>query len=333
MTAPNSHSSKKLAIAGLGAVLTTLAGCATPGHDGLTQPAPYFANRTAAQPIAAIVEVAAPAEAQRATATTLAPSSYLHRDYADPTHKNRSLLGSSIQDEYVDVDRQPRGMFYLRPAVGTVEIETSPSGSPSTKSDTDAVLVELGFEGTGKVVGGGFRLSAYTTDDDLLETSSAIDTSSDGFDFFAHLTIRPGGSRFRVPIRIGPEVKVHSFSTSVANSDVDWLSVGGAVEIAPEIDFVRTNNVVFSLYGRGHFGVGVAGVSTDVEDYTTSATTVAGEVGLRLQLAKFMLSGGYMFNNTTYDESDPETTGSVTTRFDETSWAFDGIFLMLGLRW
>ena len=200
-------------------------------------------------------------------------------------------------------------------------------------NDTDASMVELGFEAGGRRLGGGIRLNARMTDDDLLESTSTVDTSGQSGNFFAHLTIRPGGRKFRMPIRIGPEIRSNvldiSSGTIGALSEVDWVTVGGAVEIEPEFDLFRSNRSALSIYGRAHFGAGIAQASTATTDYDTESINLGAEFGVRYQAAKFLISGGYMLHQTEYDESDPEGLSFI----DETTWSFQGFFVSLGIRW
>ena len=292
--------------------LTSLTSCATTSRDATVSVAPYFANREAAQPIAA----------SEWPATTAAKS--------EPTFAPGHFARKSAFSE-ARSDGQPRGMAFVRGAAGTETVEVR-SGTDIT-SDTDAGMLEVGFEGTGRVMGGGLRFSARATDDDLLEGSNAVDTQGEGANFFAHLTIRPGGGKFRMPIRIGPEVRANAFLLDASPfgsiAELDFVSVGGAIEVEPEVDFFRNDNAALSIYGRAHVGAGVAQISSDTTDYDTEAVNVGLEIGLRLQLKKFLLSGGYLAQSDEYAESDPENFSFV----EETTWQFEGLFLMLGVRW
>ena len=285
----------KPAVGGTALLLTTLAACASTAADSVARASPYFVSRSATQPPRYVVE-------QRTS------------------HPKRA-----------QAIRQPRGTVFLRAAAGKEKV-SGISGSATSRDHTDAALVELGFEGVGRLLGAGLRVAGFQTNDDLLENYTGFDTSGDGTSLFAHLTICPHSDSFRMPIRIGPALITHSVQTKggylTGIRDLDWRSVGGAVEVEPEIDLFRTQSSALSIYGRAHFGAGVAEVSNSFADSDTASTTVAGELGLRWQLAKFLIAGGYMINVTSYDKSDCEN-----LCVDESSWTFDGIFLSVGVRW
>ncbi|MEZ6038386.1 MAG: hypothetical protein R3F29_12960 [Planctomycetota bacterium] len=217
-------------------------------------------------------------------------------------------------------DNHPGGMLYLRGGVGATQYEVD----GGVDLDTDSYNAEFAVEGQGRVVGGGVRVSAFKSDDELAGPSS--DTELLSTSLFPHLTFRPGAGIFRLPIRIGPEVRWHQLDSS--GTDVDSYAVGGAVEVAPELDLFRTQRAALSLYGRGHAGAAVAAVSTPLDDYGTTATLLGAEAGVRLQLSKFLLAAGYVWQSTIYDETDPEN--NIT--LPETTYTNDGIFLSVGVR-
>lgn len=292
--------------------LAALTSCATTPYDATATVAPYFASRDAVVPIAS-------------TSITSLASHATTPAFARGHFATKSTLRE------VAPDKQPRGMAFVRTAVGMEEVQVL-SGT-DFKNDTDAGMLEIAFEGTGKVMGGGLRFGARATDDDFLESSAAVDTQGEGAHFFGHLTIRPGGRRFRMPIRIGPEILANAFLLDASPfgsiAELDFVSVGGAVEIEPEFDIFRSERSALSIYGRAHVGAGVAQISSDTTDYDTDSTNIGAELGVRWQLKKFLLSGGYMLKRTEYAESDPENFATI----QETIWQFEGFFLTLGVRW
>lgn len=238
-------------------------------------------------------------------------------------------------------DNQPGGMFYVRGGLGTTtgEVKANTGNPPSAGGDTDGdnYNAEIAIEGQGRVVGGGVRVSGFLTDDEYGGTGA--DTTVLSYAVFPHLTFRPCAGMFRVPIRIGPEFRATSIDAPLIgafNPDVDFYTIGGAVEIAPEIDFVRTDRFALSLYGRGHAGIGVGAINNaddNTPDFATTATLWGAEGGLRVQLSKFMLSGGYVWQSTIYDESSGETLGASTgLKSPETTITNDGFFVSLGIR-
>lgn len=230
---------------------------------------------------------------------------------------------------------QPNGIATFRVAPGNSKVD--PDGGAAV--DTGALLLGFGVEGVGSFVGGGLDVSVYLSDDDQLESSSNVDTSLVSVDFFPHVTIRPTAGPFRIPIRFGPEVETHSLDTpSVAGSsgDTDFLFVGGAFEVEPEVDFVRQDRFALSAFGRLRFGVGAtfinapSGISGD-EDYTGSAANFAGEIGLRVQLAKFLFGVAYINHTTNYGEGDPDN--SALPKLNEVDFTFQGVVFDFGVRW
>jgi hypothetical protein len=244
---------------------------------------------------------------------------------------------------------QPRGMFALRLAAGESTAESK--GSPE-EFDTDAVMVGLGFEGGGRTFGGGVKMEFTGTDGDLLEESGNIDTDLTSFDLFPFFMIRPTAPRFRIPIRVGPYMQVHSVTgengslpniqvpeTGTADESLDFYSLGLQLEIEPEFDIMRSDNLALSAYGQVRAGAAVAGLSADVQDddndYDTRSSNFGFETGIRFQAAKFLIEGGYVLRRTTYDETDPEFNSGLgaDVRYFEADFDFSGIFLALGVRW
>jgi hypothetical protein len=170
----------------------------------------------------------------------------------------------------------------------------------------------------------------YVSDDDLLRDEGVIDASVVGVDFLPHITFRAGDGPFRMPIRIGPHLVTHALEIGSSTAgEIDFVSIGAALEFEPEIDFFRRDRSALSLYGRLRAGAGVAFISTDVEDYDSDSTSVAGEVGLRYQIGGLLLVFGVMANETAYDESDFEN----GTFVEEIDHGFRGVFIGGGTRW
>ena len=228
-------------------------------------------------------------------------------------------------------DLQPRGIFNVRYGIGNVENEGSVVAG--TRRDTDGAFVGLALDAGGKHFGGGFKLEVYGSDDDLYGAAFTSSKAA-GVEIFPHFTIRPtGGDIFRIPIRIGPYVQVHALELETATTDrtISFVGIGGQVEIEPEIDFVRTDNIGFGLYGRLRLGLASAKIDNDIgpDDFDTNSSNLGTEIGLRFQAKLFLVGAGFMTRSTNYDRSDPAN----GTTFPESDFRFEGFFIDMGLRW
>lgn len=227
---------------------------------------------------------------------------------------------------------RPRGLGTLRLGGGRskMDIDGFPSG------ETSGGRLGLAFEYVPDFVGGGVQLTLEGSDDDLFDNGSGVDTSVGSFDLFPHLTLRPHGGRFRMPVRLGPFLGAHAFESKEPGlkETVDWFAFGVRAEVEPEIDLVRRQNGTgVSVYGRFRIGAGGAGVSVDTsavdDDFSTSVVSYGLEAGLRFQLSRFLIELGYGHDNSNYDESDVEAGNFVR----ETSFTYRGAFLSMGVRW
>ncbi|MBK8099868.1 MAG: hypothetical protein IPK26_22430 [Planctomycetes bacterium] len=229
--------------------------------------------------------------------------------------------------------RHPAGRFDFRFAVGDASVDVG-SGT-DWHGETSAILAGIRFEGIGGLVGGGVQFDFTTSDDDILrdDLPALTSTSTYGIDLFPHLTIRPKATGFRLPIRIGPHIytRTLAFEGPGGDADVDFLAFGIGLELEPEFDLVRTNDMALSLYGQLRLGAGGALIETtnSIDTFTSDQTTVGGEFGLRWQAGGFSLSAGFMTQENSFDESDPEGSNIV----EETDFGFTGVFLGAGFRW
>lgn len=225
-----------------------------------------------------------------------------------------------------------RGRFALRVAPGNLDVDVG-SGT-NLKGDTSAVGGGLEFEMVSSSgFGGGVQVDLWSSDSDLFRRQlPALQTSATGYRVMPHATLGPRWDRGRLPFRVGPEVVVNSTEFSGASrASVDWVGVGGHLQFEPEIDFFRGDGAALSIYGRlgGGIGVSVASSSLNSNDYTTTYSSYVAEGGLRLQLAAFLIAGGYMARGVSYDESDPVGSSFV----EATDFVFQGGFLEVGVRW
>ena len=223
----------------------------------------------------------------------------------------------------------PRSMARAYFSPGEAEIEVS-SGT-NLSGETDALGGGAAFEGMGNMIGGGIKLDFYLSDDDLVETAPGVDTQVLGATVFPHVTFRPGTDRFRVPIRVGPEVILNTFEFEggPTSGDIDWVSAGIGIEVEPEFDFFRDDKSALSIYGGLRGGYGYAAISGPTDDYDSSSTSFGAEIGLRYEISAFLVSAGFLSRTTTYDESDPEN----GTFVEETEFSFRGFFISAGARW
>lgn len=229
-------------------------------------------------------------------------------------------------------DPTPEGLVAARLAVGRTRV----ASEDGTRGSAGAGLLGLEFEATGRTLGGGVALEVMASDDDLYEGGSSVDSSTAGVDLFPHFTIRPHGSRFRMPIRFGPVVQWTAVNVDDGTDDdtVHWYGVGARLEVEPEFDLIRRGKgQSLSIYGRGRIGGAWGQVSadtaTDDRDYDTTSSHTGIEGGLRWEIGKLMVAGGYQYLRTTYFETDA-TDGFV---FPETRFSFSGVFLSIGFRW
>lgn len=223
----------------------------------------------------------------------------------------------------------PHSMARAYFAPGEAEIDVG-SGS-NINGDTDALMFGAAFEGVGNVVGGGIKFDVYLSDDDLIESTPGVDTSVLGATVFPHVTFRPGTDKFRVPIRVGPEVILHTFEIegSAASGDFDWVSAGLGLEVEPEFDFFRDDKSALSIYGSLRGGGGWVAISGPTDDYTSDSATFGAEIGLRYEIAAFLVSAGFLTRTTKYNESDIENGSFI----EETDFSFRGFFISAGARW
>jgi hypothetical protein len=216
---------------------------------------------------------------------------------------------------------------YFAPGVAKINVK---SGS-NVDGDANALMWGAAFEGVGNVVGGGISIDAYFSDDDLIDSPAPVDASVLGVSVFPHVTFRPGTDKFRVPIRFGPEVQLHTldFGASSTTGDVDWISVGAALEVEPEFDFFRNDKSALSIYGSLRGGGGWVAISGPTDDYTSDSRSFGAEIGMRYEIGAVLISAGFLNRYTDYDESEVEN----GTFVEETEFSFRGFFISAGARW
>ncbi|MCA8952983.1 MAG: hypothetical protein KDE27_25960 [Planctomycetes bacterium] len=197
--------------------------------------------------------------------------------------------------------------FDIAGGFGRVAHETDGS---ATDGDTGGAFGRLRFEGVGdQGFGGGIRLEAWGSDDDLFVDEGFQAEEARASDLFAHFTYRFERGPFRMPARIGfmaHHYELENVASGVTTLEVD--SFGPRFEVAPEYVFNRGDVVEFSVYGE----LGIAAAYSNVEtssfsnDFDSSSAFWFAEVGgrMRIEFAEFGL--GFITHGIYTDESDTE---------------------------
>jgi hypothetical protein len=197
---------------------------------------------------------------------------------------------------------------------------------PNTDTDLGFVAIEHIDGGAGV----GFRGAAFGNSWDLTEDGPPAQTSYSYLSLYPHFTVLATTDLLRIPIRIGPEVRLHELDLGIGSSgQASYRMFGVAAEIEPEWTFVNRDNFAASVYGRFHVGAGWGTINGIVKDDTTYATNFGGEVGFRLQASIVSLSFGLQGHETRFLGSDNGFGG----RDPETEFDFVGVFISLGAVW
>ncbi len=222
---------------------------------------------------------------------------------------------------------EPHFHASARLGAGNSDVETI--AGASLTGETNAGLVGVEFEGMRESLGGGLRVDAYATDDELFaDTLPGSDSSAAAVELFPHLSVRTGGDAFRMPIRLGPVAQTHT--QEIDGISLDYFGLGGQVEIEPEVHVFGDDKQLLSIYGRLQAGITAAEVDGDaIASRSTDATLLGAEIGVRYRFGSLLLGVGYLHRSTTYDESDV-VNGTVV---GETEFRFDGGFVSVGARW
>lgn len=193
---------------------------------------------------------------------------------------------------------------------------------------TDAGFFRLGFEGIGSSgFGGGARLEAWATDDNLFGTATEASASN----LFAHLTWRDVGERHTLPVRFGLLFNSYVLTDNNLNVDATAGSLGLLAEVAPE--FVLSGNDSFAWSVLGTLSLGVAATAIDVDgvgdDFRSDTRFFGFELGTRLRFSAFDLGLSYVHRRQSMDRSDVRNSVFVFGFDGE----FDGVVLSLGYSW
>ncbi|MAE77080.1 MAG: hypothetical protein CMJ85_09450 [Planctomycetes bacterium] len=112
---------------------------------------------------------------------------------------------------------------------------------------------------------------------------------------------------------------------------MSYQAFGVRVGVQPELDFVNSNDTRFSGYTDLSAGLGTSSIVVDGVGNTFSswASTVGAELGLRFTSGQFTASIGYVHRLMSVDESD--TIGNVFVK--QADFGFSGFQFSAGIRW
>lgn len=234
----------------------------------------------------------------------------------------------------------PNGMAAVSYAFGKTDVD-SKGANGLGNDDTGAAMARAVIDAGGDHFGGGVHVDWTLSKDDLFETQNQANSGGKltALDVYPFFTFRPtGGDKFRIPIRIGPNFQVQHFEANQGGNEVDFATIAGAVEVEPEYDFFRNNDQALSIYGaaRGGYGAGAVKLTQQGvgdETYDTKSTSIALELGMRYQIKKFLITGGFLSRASKYDETDPSTKANFPTTVGETDIKYTGFFVGGGVRW
>ncbi|MCA8953980.1 MAG: hypothetical protein KDE27_31005 [Planctomycetes bacterium] len=244
------------------------------------------------------------------------------------------LAGCRITPDEHASDTPPRGhphvTFLGGWAAGDVRHETRRG---SREGETDASAVRARLEGRGGESFLGFGLDAFgqTTDDRLFGSQG---TEARLFDAFGYLYFNAGGGDvLTMPIRLGGVYQAVDFDepTGSAASDTRWSSIGGRLEIEPEIRLLYDDEFAWSVFGSAGCGLGAATVEVDGVSgrFDGRSYHVIAEVGTRFEIGHVVLGVSYLDRRIRFDEADAQSGSSSLPGIDHD---FAGILVSGGVR-
>lgn len=221
------------------------------------------------------------------------------------------VVASLLTLPLVAQDRQPHHWrIGLGLGAGSYDYETDGS---DLDGKTDAGAFRLMFEGVGERFGGGLRLESFASDDDIFADRGAPDVEATNGSMFGHFTYRIANERFLMPIRAGLLLNSQSLSATNSGDDVDFVSVGPMVEIAPDFALVHGRIARWSLFGELGLGAGatVIDVADSIDTYSSTSTFVGLELGTRARFGIFEVGLSWIGRWQSMDESDVENGVSI----------------------
>jgi len=223
--------------------------------------------------------------------------------------------------------------FLAEGHVGFARFEHRFSGR---KDHAGAVLGRVEFEAARRY-GGGLRFEFLRTDDELTFGDEALN-----YDLFGYFVWKLHRDRFYLPVRAG--VMVNGLDRGdVGNDDfplpgdVQTITVGPRIEVAPEWTLVKRARERFGLFVEGSAGYGVTYIDSELptlEDEFRSEAFVGGvRAGLRYEIRKITIGASYMFRYTQVATSREEDFIFGPRRFPEQKYFLSGVVLSVGARW
>ena len=225
----------------------------------------------------------------------------------------------------------PNPFFQSRVGLGLGELRHNTSGS-GLDDDVDASTLRLTLEGTSPSgFGGGVALEFTGTDDDLFEGQEVAGGEAGILEVFAHATYRLSPSDyFRMPIRLGPYFHGYELEDD-GPSDLTWLSVGGRVELEPEVLVHRGPHSEVGIFAVLSGGIHVTSIELDTptgdEDFDSDGYSAGVSAGVRARWKGFTTGLSYYSRWFNVDESDPE--GNLFIR--EINTRLGGVMFEIGL--
>jgi len=227
-------------------------------------------------------------------------------------------------DLRTDPDEQPR--VRLDFAVGSGSWRHSTENASTLDDDTNAGYLRLGVEFLGQDnLGGGFRLEAIGSDDDLFRDSGGPPSEARDLDLFMHFTGVFGEDRFHMPVRLGLFLRDYYLEDNATHNEIEWFSIGPRIEVEPDFALVMYEHTRWSLFARLGFGFGATAIYTDpaTEDFTTTMTMADVAIGTRLSIGQVQFEIALLDRAVRYDESDV-VNGAFVRRVDT---EFQGIVI------
>lgn len=206
------------------------------------------------------------------------------------------------------------------------------------QDDTDAGLLGVLIEAHGdNGIGGGISIETMGTDDDLFQSTGALEASwVEVAPFFLYEIV--SGDRFRMPLRAGPWIHVLEVNDANNSDFIRWGSVGVRLAVEPEVVISRNEDFAFSLFSSVSVAGGSTGIDAEVGNIDHKFDTDGGafglELGPRIRWSHFMASVSFIHRTVSMDDSDTETvngTPGVFIRgfdndFDAIAFTFGGGF-------
>lgn len=205
----------------------------------------------------------------------------------------------------------------------------NPAGS--VNDDTGSSFVGLMVEGSSRAgFGGGISMEMTVTNDDLFRSSGAP-ARAVVFEFAPFFLYRVAPShRFTMPVRVGPWLNTLLLDDQNSSDTTHWTSIGGRVEVEPEVVLAASRGFEFSLFSEVSLAAGFTNVSVDTnalnEDYDSSSSAFGFEIGPRFRWSHFLASVSFLHRQLSIDQSDP-TNGTFVFGVDD---SFDGLAVSFG---